>query len=367
MSFIYHQFLVLVICFLHIPLFISCEIIDQPKGYNIGHLLSESSKYVSASKVLKSATESDKLFLNNFSRFLQGSLQPVLLDHASRSNSSKCFKDLRHVFESAKSEEWAMRMLDSYAKPESGFMLGNVRWVGEFTECLGVYAPPKADTDVGDFHGKYCSLEFHLEMKNMSVPLYVGLCLPESCNPSGTLSAEVENLKLSGPIPTYGEKIDSLLNTTRLTCQPRSTELTTSTTVVICVIGVFVLLALAGTSVTVYEHFTQARIRNDLPCFSINPDNSPILGEEYKGSYGSISEDDGNHCISKPRWLEKFKSFLNCFCILTNGKKLLSTSNTEGQMLCVHGIRFLSISWVILCHTYGLAFLGTSKLKHFII
>ncbi|CAL1299398.1 unnamed protein product, partial [Larinioides sclopetarius] len=134
-------------------------------------------------------------------------------------------------------------------------------------------------------------------MKNMSVPLYVGLCLPESCNPSGALYSEVENLKFSGPVPTIGDKIDSLLNSTRLNCQPRSTALTTGAKLVICVICIFALLALGGTSITVCEHFNQAQRRNDQRCLSISQDNSPILGQEYRGSYGSISGNDRNHCI----------------------------------------------------------------------
>ncbi|GFU10867.1 nose resistant to fluoxetine protein 6 [Trichonephila clavipes] len=56
-----------------------------------------------------------------------------------------------------------------------------------------------------------------------------------------------------------------------------------------------------------------------------------------------------------PDWLEKCKSFFNCFCMFTNGEKILNTTSTEGQLPCLHGIRFLSMSWVILCHGYGFA------------
>ena len=44
--------------------------------------------------------------------------------------------------------------------------------------------------------------------------------------------------------------------------------------------------------------------------------------------------------------------------IYTNGKKLLATQRTPGSLDCVHGIRFLSMTWVILGHTclYGVTF-----------
>ena len=44
--------------------------------------------------------------------------------------------------------------------------------------------------------------------------------------------------------------------------------------------------------------------------------------------------------------------------IYTNGKKLLATQRTPGSLDCVQGIRFLSMTWVILGHTclYGVTF-----------
>lgn len=46
------------------------------------------------------------------------------------------------------------------------------------------------------------------------------------------------------------------------------------------------------------------------------------------------------------------KRILLCFSIFTNGQKILNTEQTEGQLMSIHGIRFLSLTWVILGHTY---------------
>ena len=35
----------------------------------------------------------------------------------------------------------------------------------------------------------------------------------------------------------------------------------------------------------------------------------------------------------------------------SNGQKILNTNRTPGTLDCVHGIRFLSMTWVILGHT----------------
>ena len=37
--------------------------------------------------------------------------------------------------------------------------------------------------------------------------------------------------------------------------------------------------------------------------------------------------------------------------VYSNGQKILSTNTTPGTLDCVHGIRFLSMTWVILGHT----------------
>nr|KAG5706680.1 hypothetical protein BaRGS_005750 [Batillaria attramentaria] len=41
------------------------------------------------------------------------------------------------------------------------------------------------------------------------------------------------------------------------------------------------------------------------------------------------------------------------FSLYTNGSKLLSTYQPPGSLTCVHGIRFLSMTWVVLGHTFG--------------
>lgn len=43
---------------------------------------------------------------------------------------------------------------------------------------------------------------------------------------------------------------------------------------------------------------------------------------------------------------------LLCFSLKTNGSKLLSTQKSEGNIDCINGIRFLSMAWVVLGHTF---------------
>ncbi|GBM34049.1 hypothetical protein AVEN_72612-1, partial [Araneus ventricosus] len=48
--------------------------------------------------------------------------------------------------------------------PESGILEGNLKWLGQYDECVGVQAPSKENTSVGDFRGKYCTLQVPLKL-----------------------------------------------------------------------------------------------------------------------------------------------------------------------------------------------------------
>ncbi|GBN22298.1 hypothetical protein AVEN_106738-1, partial [Araneus ventricosus] len=58
----------------------------------------------------------------------------------------------------------ALQVLDSYGMPESGILGGNLKWLGQYDECVGVQAPSKENTSVGGFRGKYCTLQVPLKL-----------------------------------------------------------------------------------------------------------------------------------------------------------------------------------------------------------
>ncbi|RUS88829.1 hypothetical protein EGW08_003374, partial [Elysia chlorotica] len=57
---------------------------------------------------------------------------------------------------------------------------------------------------------------------------------------------------------------------------------------------------------------------------------------------------------------------LLCFSVYTNGAKLLSTKTGPGSIDCIHGIRFLSMSWVILGHSFVMGLQVTDNIQNFI-
>ena len=51
---------------------------------------------------------------------------------------------------------------------------------------------------------------------------------------------------------------------------------------------------------------------------------------------------------------EKLKKLLVGFSLYSNTKKLMDTKVLRGQISCLNGIRFLSMTWVLLTHTLSM-------------
>ncbi|KAJ8299911.1 hypothetical protein KUTeg_021430 [Tegillarca granosa] len=54
-------------------------------------------------------------------------------------------------------------------------------------------------------------------------------------------------------------------------------------------------------------------------------------------------------------------NILLSFSVYTNGSKLFNTKQTAGTLTAINGIRFLSMNWVILGHTFSSGIQRTGK------
>ncbi|XP_019643423.1 PREDICTED: nose resistant to fluoxetine protein 6-like [Branchiostoma belcheri] len=128
----------------------------------------------------------------------------------------------------------------------------------------------------------------------------------------------------------------------------------------ICVCGILLTLILMGTAYDVIIH--QPRLR------AIQGNKDPK--EERNGrmmheNVDSEQPDERTHLINstKKKQIEAVATkresvscrLLLCFSPYTNIGKLLSTNQAPGAVTCLHGMRFISMSWVILGHTFAFA------------
>lgn len=52
-----------------------------------------------------------------------------------------------------------------------------------------------------------------------------------------------------------------------------------------------------------------------------------------------------------------------CFSAIENGRKVLSTKAIPSDLSCLHGIRALSATWIILLHTYIIITVNQKNIK----
>ncbi|CAN7937025.1 unnamed protein product [Ixodes hexagonus] len=247
---------------------------------------------------------------------------------------------------------WALQMWDSTGKAESGILTGSLTFLGFHSECLGALpdgGPLVRNASTPEqFSSRYCLSTVSLEKAQKSppqgLPEYVwqqvlssgqkprfGVCVPSTCS-----SADITNL-VGQAVQTFvkgAEAVDS-------TCSvPR--EAYSSNEAAMAVTGVillFVMLAAAGTTYDLMSASKGTWKR---------PTSSQSVNITMASNEGLV--DDGE------RKRSKLGRILTSFSLRANGSKLLSTGGSQKESIQIfHGLRFFSMSWIILGHSYSFA------------
>ena len=99
----------------------------------------------------------------------------------------KCRTDLLRMTNGLTSGQmWALKMIDSWGKPESSILKGNTAFLGNNEECRSVHY--KNTTTFANVQGNMCRMTISLEAtKGLLmgvpdvVPIFLDICLPRSC------------------------------------------------------------------------------------------------------------------------------------------------------------------------------------------
>ncbi|GFU16706.1 nose resistant to fluoxetine protein 6 [Nephila pilipes] len=227
-------------------------------------------------------------------------------------------------------------IIDSSGKIIDGMLGGTMATLGEYDQCLSIEAiDDRRGKNYGKvlFNGKYCAIDIKPplppkkkyyklnevidELKNFSeggniineaaksaqffqfLSMRYGICVPSGCQAS-----DIQEVANSITKEMYW-------NATVKRCEIKQeneyTPIIISVMTVLCFFG---FLMLIGTLIEMYYYCAEKKI------------------------------------IGLPLQL------LVCFSLISNFKKFVNTKSSSQKLSCLHGFRFLSMSWIILAHTY---------------
>ncbi|XP_060069287.1 nose resistant to fluoxetine protein 6-like [Ylistrum balloti] len=269
--------------------------------------------------------------------------------------SDTCYNDTQMIGPSATLVQlWALKMIDAGGKPPSDILNGNQGWFGSYDECLSVTSDKfEYGQKPPHFNGKYCIVSVPVSILNIPLPnANLGLCLPDSCSEADAVAltnAALETIE-PGKFSFNGH------------CKKKVLEFDDKAVGAVILCGFILAMMIVG---TVYDVIvvrgvlrTWSRVDTALPSTLATTTFGPESNEKTK----LISSDQNSTEVKdEPKELGRMSNILVAFSVYTNGAKLLNTSVPAGSLTALNGIRFLSMTWVILGHTYstGMNFVHT--------
>lgn len=260
---------------------------------------------------------------------------PYLLEIGDVGIDIRCAQSLlKIVFGLRKLEKWAFQLLDSIGRPPSGILDVTMSDYGDYDQCLEVVSLTRAGDE--DFRGQHCNIQVehpHIPALTKqaiarlpqllkedsvykdvlltytrlqtSIAVRVGICVPSTCSKEDVfkmLNPAVANLKLGVSVAE---------------CETKSiVTLTEEQLVAICMFGLLGTVLLLGTLLEIVLSIVKR----------------PAISEAFRRKAN--------------------KSVLATFGIFRNLRQLLTTDDVPSAMNCLHGIRVITMFWVVLSQTY---------------
>lgn len=277
-------------------------------------------------------------------------LQEVLDNPASRIGA-RCRNDTLFYLDRLRNgSPWALKMFDSTAKPESGVLTGGLTFLGYYSECIAALQSGRRtaitnESQVPPFTSTYCLATVSFANAQLWPPkgfpeylwkelhgssMRFGLCVPSTCG-------EQEITELAAE---FVQAFDRGVNATSTACSPSREPYVSNVPAisVTCVLMLFVAMAFVGTAYDVARNF---RSSHKKPSSSRSVDTTMASNEGLVN--GGSMADRGS----------PFSRALLAFSIPANGANIFNTSGTKEFIQVIHGLRFFSMAWIILGHSFS--------------
>ncbi|XP_062501801.1 nose resistant to fluoxetine protein 6-like isoform X2 [Corticium candelabrum] len=268
--------------------------------------------------------------------------QNVLTDHDAQSLLSKLPTSLQLLQEgdgpcslSTVGNKTALIMVDASGKLHSNMLdvakSGILQALGDYDECLSL----------GEDTARYCLFEgldaaiYPNDVIKHIIPLFAfrwALCVPRQC----------DEVTLTYKIYDALKKYVYFTPTTVSVCNEADHHYSTFAIIVIVILCLLAFLVLVATSIDYSKYYVDR---------TICPLNAPTSESD--------SESREDSCLlasvqtrQRRTVLGILYQLLQSFSLVRNVPKLLDTKETSKNISCLHGIRTLSMTWIILSHCY---------------
>ena len=278
-------------------------------------------------------------------------------------NETKCTAKLTELVEgiiSGSLSPESIAFLDALGKPGPGITLGNFLWLGNYEMCgKGALATTE---------NKYqnCVLTGTLYLGYYPLNLTWTGCSPPECRKKGDFQDIFKQIAVlinkSGMIKTDPASWNAQCDVDQ--------EFDAGAYAAVTVVSIFGLLVVVGTVWYLLEPIILSFMERN------RDDTTVLVDAEEEGTEGQDAPANSRKYATSNQPESFIVRFLKCFSLQKTMNTLFSMETKPGQILCLNGIRVLSINWVVLGHTYlyslsntgGFSYLGElTKRRNFML
>ncbi|XP_074653885.1 nose resistant to fluoxetine protein 6-like isoform X2 [Tubulanus polymorphus] len=265
-----------------------------------------------------------------------------LISQAEKYNASEqCLNDTAIFLNGLLNKDLlALKMFDATGKLPGGVLTGNFKWFGDMNECMNISGLINGTAIRGQYNTVLLGSSLFPKVEVMIVQLgvVVGICLPDSCDNTSVqavLNAGISMLSSSDFI-----HVDNVWS------NHGYPPLSVGAIVAICITAILVVLVLLG---TVYDLYHRYRVPGDQ--YIVNHSTADAGLQERTGLLSGVirtaEQGYGNRRLTC--------RFMIAFSAVTNVLKIFDTTQPRGSIPTLHGIRVLSMLWIILGHTFAIS------------
>ena len=288
------------------------------------------------------------------------------LENLSDDSQTSCSLELLRFWDAADNYTRAT-YLDSFGKVGAGILTGNVVYLGYYDECIDI-----GGTD-------YCLFPFDittvLDNNSVAIPFQLGMCFPSSCDVNDFYSlfyidsdSEVlysNSFTADANSMTREIDIKAPVEYREPVCPWRDLKWSTSSIIVLTVCVLLIALVIMGTMIDVSFWF----VKNIFPKLYPPAAESETTAQSETTSQceikQSINEDKPfidakvirRRSMTEERYAEFVKDFVLSFSLYKTLPTIMATHQPANAIASIHGIRVISMCWVILGHTIAWAIL----------